>query len=119
MTATDTERRLWWLTVYDAETGIATRVVGVVGSEGTDRQLTWIPMETGVSQWADALNTGSGNSDAEYAPAVDVDAAIELADGIMLGFIEVDDPPAGATLADAVAVAVERAISASIESART
>lgn len=116
---TNTGRRLWWLTVYDAQTGIATRVVGVVGTDGPHRHLTWIPMETGVSQWASALDASSGISDVEHAMTVDVDAAIELADGIMLGFIEVDDPPAAASLADAVAAAVELAVSASVESART
>lgn len=116
---TNTDRRLWWLTVYDAQTGIATRVVGVVGAEGPDRHLSWMPMETGVRQWAEALHTGHEISDVEHMIAVDVDAATEIADGIMLGFIEVDDPPAAPNLADAVAAAVDRAISASIESART
>ena len=108
-------RRLWWLTVYDPGTGIATRVVGVVGAEGTLRHLSWMPVDEAVTQWATAFDTSGVFVG---IMAVDVDAAVTVADGIVLGFVEVEDLPSSGDLAGAVEAAVDRALSAAIEDTR-
>ena len=106
------DRRLWWLTVYDPDTGIATRVVGVVGAEGDQRHLSWMPLDDDAALWAEALNPVAGFGD---IMAVDVDAAVEVADGIVLGFVEVDEIPTSPDLAGAVEAAVDHALLAAAE----
>ncbi len=105
-------RRLWWLTVYDPHTGIATRVVGVVGTQGHQRHLSWMPLSDDAAVWARVLVSDTGARD---AMAVDVDAAISVADGIVLGFVEVDDPPPSADLIGAVEAAIDRALVATAD----
>lgn len=108
---TTVERKLWWLTVYDPTTGIATRVVGVVGTEGDHRHLSWMPLETDAADWAEVLAPGPFDD----IMAVDVDAAVDVADGIVLGFVEVDNVPTSPDLAGAVESALDRALIAAIE----
>lgn len=110
-----TDRRLWWLTVYDPETGIATRIVGVVGIEDGDRHLSWMPLEDDAARWADAIDNVDDFAD---MIAVDVDAATTVADGIVLGFVAMDVPPSSPDLAGAVEAAVDLALTATIENGR-
>ena len=117
MIATE-DRRLWWLTVYDPETGIATRVVGVVGTEGQDRHLSWMPLDDDAARWAAALDDAMVDDFANMM-AVDVDAATEIADGIVLGFVAVDNPPQSPDLVGAVEATLDRAITASIANGRS
>ncbi len=117
-----TGRRLWWLTVYDPETGIATRIVGVVGTEPAERYLSWMPLDDGAARWADAIGnvTAIDNvDDFTGMVAVDVDAAAAVADGILLGFVAITDPPASPDLAGAVEAAIDLALGASIETRRS
>lgn len=108
------DRSLWWLTVYDPETGLATRVVGVVGTEGTDRCLAWMPLEPAIGIWAQAL-ADADVADLANLVAVDVAAAVDLADGVIVGLVEIDDPPPSVDLAGAVAAAIDRAVIADVE----
>lgn len=115
-------RRLWWLTVYDPETGIATRIVGVVGTEPGDRHLSWMPLDDGAARWADAIhnvNAIDNVDDFDNMVAVDIDAAATVADGIILGFVAIADPPASPDLAGAVEAAIDLALGASIETRRS
>ena len=116
MIAATTDRRLWWLTVYDPETGIATRVVGVVGVEDRDRHLSWMPHDDGAARWANAIDNVADFAD---IVAVDVEAATVVADGIVLGFVAMDVPPVSPDLAGAVEAAVDRALTVAIENGRS
>jgi hypothetical protein len=111
------DRHLWWLTVYDPQTGIATRIVAVVGAEGTARHLSWMPLDSAAAPWAQALNDST--PDLDHMMAVLVDTATTVADGIVLGFIEVDNPPPATDLAGAVEAAIDQALTAAIEDDRT
>lgn len=102
------ERRLWWLTVYDPTTGCATRVVGVVGVDGCDRWLSWLPHEPCARLWTDRAGPIADIT------AVRPDRWAQLADGIVLGLVPIDDPPAAVDLAGSVEAAADVAIAASV-----
>ena len=110
-----TTRQLWWLTVYDPYTGIATRVVGVLGVDDLERHLSWMPLDDDTIHWAEALATSDAFAD---ITTVVVDAAATIADGVVLGFVPIEDPPHSCDLVGAVEAAIDLALIASIERKR-
>lgn len=101
-------RRLWWLCVYDPSTGCATRPVGVVGVDGTDRWLSWLPHEPGAALWTQRVGPVAD------VAAVRVERWARLADGIVLGLVAIDDSPAAVDLAGAVEAAADIALAVAV-----
>ena len=88
-------RRLWWLAIYDPETGLATRVVGVLGREASERYVSWIPFEPAADRWRELLlRRGLLDEDPD-----DWGAQV---DGVAVALLEVDNVPDAADLAGAV-----------------
>jgi hypothetical protein len=107
-----TDRRLWWLTVYEPTTGCATRVVGVAGADAAGRYLSWLPHEDDVRLWLERLGPLTA------VTAVHPDRWAELADGVVVGMIPIDEPPETGDLAGSVEAAVDGALVAAITTQR-
>lgn len=78
-------RRTWALIAYDAATGAATLPVAVLGVDGADSAVSWVPLEHAAgADWRTRLGAAD--------PAAAVDGWLETANGVVWGLVELDPP---------------------------
>lgn len=99
-------RRLWWLAVYDPTTGLATRVVGVLGVQGTRRYVSWVPYELAADFWKRRLAVD------EAPVGAVVDAWAQACDGISWALLPISSLPASPDLAGTVEAALDAVLAA-------
>lgn len=105
--------RLWWLTTQDPDTGASTRIVGVAGTAGTSRWVSWMPHIDSVELWRHLLD------DLATAAAVRQLLADREGAGSGLATIRIDPPPAASDLAGRVEAALDAALSDAITTVRS
>ena len=90
-------RRAWALMAHDPATGAATLAVGVLGVDGADSVVSWVPLEhVAAADWAARL----GGVD----PAVAVDRWAAEANGIVWDLVELTSPGTADLRGDAEAL---------------
>ena len=83
---TTPHRRIWALLARDPRTGWASALAGVLGVEGDQHHLSWVPYAPAAEQWRARVT-------ASTAPAATaVEEWAELADGVSWDLVELEAP---------------------------
>jgi len=83
---TTPHRRIWALLARDPRTGWASALAGVLGVEGDQQHLSWVPYAPAAEQWRERLAATTA------PPASAAEEWAELADGLSWALVELEAP---------------------------